>query len=156
MFSRSRAIGALVALMLAALLLLPSGCTKRVPVATPVSGRVGGGKEFVHTSDGTEYRFRWAEVEDSTLTGHYRVEQEVSRDGYVEVVEADRTIPLHLSKVLRIEKKRFDLEKSLFLAGGAAVVGYFIQTLLPEDTPTGEPGNGGKPGTGGLSPSTTR
>jgi len=156
MFSRSRASGAILGPMLAALLLLPAGCTKRVPVSAPVSGRVGDGKVFVQTTDGTEYRFRWAEVEDSTLTGHYRIEQEVSRDGYVEVVDADRAIPLQLSQVRKIEKKRFDLEKSLFLAGGAAVVGYFIQTLLPEDTPAGQPGNGGKPGTDLPSPSMAR
>jgi hypothetical protein len=111
------------------------GCTKRVPVQAPDSGRIKARAVFVTTTDGTEYRFRWAEVQDTTLVGHYRIEEEVSRDGFVEIVEADRSLLLPASQVRSIEVKRFDLERTLFLAGGTAVVGYFFQTLLPEDAP---------------------
>ena len=119
-----------------------SGCTKRVPVRLADSGRIEARAVFVSMTDGTEYRFRWAEVQDSTLMGPYRIEEDVSRDGMVEIIEADREIPLPLSHVRGIEAKRFDIERTLFLAGGAAVVGYFLQTLLPEES-AGEPSNGG-------------
>lgn len=142
MIERASSLRALWAPLLAVGLLSSAGCTKRVPLEPPISGRVGGGTVFVQTLDGAEYRFSWAEIQDSTLTGHYRIEQEVSRDGLVEVIEADRALPLRMSQVQRIEAKRFDLEKTLFLAGGAAVAGYFIQTLLPEDAEK-PPGNGG-------------
>ena len=110
MIDRASCLRALWAPLLAVGLLSSAGCTKRVRLEPPVSGRVGGGSVFVHTLDGAEYRFSWAEIQDSTLTGHYRIEQEVSRDGLVEVIEADRTLPLRMSQVQLIEAKRFDLD----------------------------------------------
>jgi hypothetical protein len=121
------------------------GCTVRVPVAPPDSGRLDAKTVFVTTVDGAEYRFGWVEVRDSTLVGHYRVEQEIGTGDDAEIVDVDHEMPVPLSRVERLEVKRLDLERNLFLAGSVAVIGVFVNSLLPENETPKDDGNGGKP-----------